>query len=375
MPVFNVSSEPLTQIMSLQADWLELQARSDARYFQSWGWISCWLEKVALEQSVTLIRVRRDDVLVGLGLFVSASLLRRAFIRADVMFLNEYPLADNDMVIEYNGLLAQAGCEADVSQHCLQYLSQHYPSVDEFHFGAQSQLAYDGIALSDVINLRHRIEKQSQSWQVDLTKLTSGLDAYLETLSKNSREQIRYSLRQYEQNSSVTFNVAEDVEQALSYFDALKIYHVKRWREKGESHAFAGKWESFHRYIIRQRFSEGEIQIIKLANEEQEIAYLFNYVWNKRVYVLQMGFNYSDNHRLKPGYLAHAMAVALNRDNGMLIYDFMHGYSRYKSSLSNMSETLTWSVFQRPRLRFKFERIITRLVRMLRKSSEPYDGS
>jgi len=269
MPVFNVSSEPLTQVMSLQADWLELQARSDARYFQSWGWISCWLEKVALEQSVTLIRVRRDDVLVGLGLFVSASLLRRAFIRADVMFLNEYPLADNDMVIEYNGLLAQAGCEADVSQHCLQYLSQHSPSVDEFHFGAQSQLAYDGIALSDVINLRHRIEKQSQSWQVDLTKLTSGLDAYLETLSKNSREQIRYSLRQYEQNSSITFHVAEDVEQALSYFDALKIHHVKRWREKGESHAFAGKWESFHRYIIRQRFSEGEIQIIKLANEEQ----------------------------------------------------------------------------------------------------------
>jgi len=375
MSVFNVSSEPLTQIIQLQSEWLELQARSDARYFQSWGWISCWLEEIALNQNVTLIRVRQDDVLVGMGLFVTASLLRRAIIRADVMFLNEYPVDDNDMVIEYNGLLAQTGCEADVSQHCLQYLSQHYPLIDEFHFGAQSQLAYDGIASSEVMNLRHRIEKKSQTWQVDLTNLTSGLDAYLETLSKNSREQIRYSYRQYERNSSLTFQVAEDVEQALTYFDALKIYHVKRWQEKGEPHAFSGKWEAFHRAIIRQRFSDGEIQMIKLANEEQEIAYLFNYVWNKRVYVLQMGFNYSENHRLKPGYLAHTLAVVFNRDNGMLVYDFMHGYSRYKSSLSNMSETLTWSVFQRPCLRFKFERAITRLVRVLRKNSESCGGS
>ena len=375
MPVFNVSSEPLTQINQLQAEWLELQARSAARYFQSWGWINCWLKEIGLTQNVTLIRVTKDNVLIGMGLFVSASLLRRAIIHADVMFLNEYPVADNDMVIEYNGMLVQSGCEADVLQQCLQYLSERYSSVDEFHFGAQSQLAYDAIASSEVLALRHRIKEQSQSWQVDLTKLTSGLDAYLDTLSKNSREQIRYSLRQYEQNSSVTFHVAENVEQALIYFDALKIYHVKRWQEKGESHAFAGKWEAFHRSIIRQRFSEGEIQLVKLANDEQEIAYLFNYVWNKRVYVLQMGFNYSDNHRLKPGYLAHAMAVSFNRDNGMSVYDFMHGYSRYKSSLSNMSETLTWNVFQRPRLRFKFERMITRLVRMLRKNSDRYDGS
>jgi len=368
MPVFNVTSEPLTHTAHLHVEWLDLLSRCDARYFQSWGWINCWLEEIALEQKVTLIRVHRDNVLVGLGLFVSASLVRRKIIYSHAMFLNEYPLADNDMVIEYNALLSQRGSEKEVYQHCLQHLSQRFPEVDEFYFGAQSQSAYASLAQSNVAGMQHIVESKSQSWQIDLMKFESGMDAYLATLSKNSRAQIRYTRRQYEQHSSVSLYVAEDVKQALVYFDALKLLHIKRWQEKGERHAFNAKWEKFHRHIIQQRFACGEIQMIKITNEQQDIAYLFNYIWEKRVYVLQMGFNYSENHRLKPGYLAHAMAVIYNRDKAMRVYDFMHGYSRYKKSLSDMSEELVWSVLRRPRLKFKFEEIVVQLVRKLRKA-------
>ena len=370
MPVFNVSTEPLTQTSQLQADWLDLQSRSEASYFQSWGWINCWLEEVARDQDAEVLRVTRDNELVGLGIFVTAEISRRKIIHSRVMYLNAYPIADSDMVIEYNGLLAQAGCESDVFRHCLQYLSQQFSSIDEFNFGALSQCSFQSIGPQPVSELRCHIENRSQSWQVDLVALDSGIDAYLDTLSKNSRQQIRYSKRQYDNKSPVEISVAKDIEQALSYFDALKNLHVRRWEERSTDHAFNKRWEKFHRKIIRQRFLHGEIQLIKIANEQQEIAYLFNYVWRKRVYVLQMGFNYSKNKRLKPGYLAHAMAVVYNRDNGMSVYDFMHGYSRYKKSLSNMSETLTWCVFQRSRVKFKLEDIAVRLIRTFRRGDK-----
>lgn len=364
---YKVSSERLGNVAQVQAEWQDLQGRSGCRYFQSWGWISCWLQEIGLEQQITLVRVHQGDLLVGLGLFVSAEFVRRKMIRCKVVFLNEYPLAGNNMVMEYNGLLAQTGCEQAVYQHTLEHLSKQFPLIDEFHFGALSQKAYSSLVQCKVDGLRNRVEDKSPSWQVDLTKFETGMDAYLATLSKNTRAQIRYSRRQYEQQSPVLFHVAENIEQALVFFDALKLLHVTRWQKKGEKHAFKDKWEKFHRGIIQQRFASGEIQMIRVANEHQDIAYLFNYVWKSRVYVLQMGFNYSDNKRIKPGYLAHAMAVVYNRDNAMELYDFMHGFSRYKNSLSDLTENLLWLIWQRPRLKFRIEELAVATVRALRK--------
>ncbi len=364
---YKVSSERLKNVAQVQVEWQDLQRRCDCSYFQSWGWISCWLQKIGLEQQITLVRIHQGDSLVGLGLFVSAEFVRRKMIRCKVMFLNEYPLAGNNMVIEYNGLLAQAGCEQDVCQHTLEHLSKQFPLIDEFHFGALSQSACSSLVQCKIDGLRYRVEDKSLSWQVDLTKFESGFDAYLATLSKNTRAQIRYSRRQYELHSPVLFQVAENIEQALAFFDALKLLHVVRWQEKGEKHAFKDKWEKFHRGIIQQRFASGEIQMIRVANEQQDIAYLFNYVWKNRVYVLQMGFNYPDNKRIKPGYLAHAMAVVYNRDNAIQLYDFMHGFSRYKKSLSDLTENLVWLIWQRPRLKFRIEKLAVAAVRALRK--------
>ncbi len=369
MLAYKVTSERLKSAEQVQAEWQGLQSCCDCSYFQSWSWISSWLQVIAVEQPVTLIRVYQGDALVGLGLFVSAEFVRRKIIPCMVMFLNEYPLAGNDMVVEYNGLLAQTGCEQAVYQNVLEYLSKQFPSTDEFHFGALSQQpAFSSLEQCEVDGLRYIVKGKSASWQVNLTKFEPGMSAYLVTLSRNSRAQIRYSQKHYEKHSPVLLQEAVSAEQALVFFDALKMLHINRWQIKGRRHAFTDrKWENFHRYIIKQRFSSGEIQMIKVANEQQDIAYLFNYVWRKRVYVLQMGFNYSDNSRLKPGYLAHAMAIVYNRDKGMQLYDFMHGYSRYKSSLSDLTEDLVWLVFQRPRLKFRFEQLVTRVIRGFRK--------
>ena len=59
--------------------------------------------------------------------------------------------------------------------------------------------------------------------------------------------------------------------------------------------------------------------MIRIANSDGDIAFLFNYILQRRVYVLQMGFDYPEDKRFKPGYIAHTLAIVHNRDKGFTI--------------------------------------------------------
>ena len=368
MPDYRVESCIIEQLDDIGSQWLDLQQRSDCSYFKSWGWIGTWLQQIAIELQPRIIKVWSDDSLVGIGLFVSKEIKRHLIIHSRVMFLNEAPFDGNDMVIEYNGLLVARGYESEVYKQTVQFLLQQYPSVDEFYFGAvASEPDYRILEKSTVGNLKFIVSEQSECWQVDLEKFEPGLDAYLACLSRNSRGQIRRSLRLYEDQAPVTLSEATTVEEALAFFESLKVLHTKRWQSKGESGSFANAvWVNFHKTLILKRFKFGEIQMIKIANSYGDIAFLFNYIWQRKVYVLQMGFNYPEDKRYKPGYMAHALAIAHNRDKGMVVYDFMHGSARYKKSLGFSSMNLCWVVLQRPRLKFVFERLAVGIIRRLR---------
>ena len=368
VPYYRVESSIVQQLDDIRSHWLDLEQRADCAYFKSWGWIGIWLQQIALDMKPLVIKVWSGDLLVGIGLFVSKNVQRRLAIRSKAMFLNEYPFDDNDMVIEYNGLLVAKGLESEVYNHTVLYLRKQYPLVDEFHFGAVANLpdchTLEKCALGD---LKFIVNDTSECRQVELDKFEPGLDAYLICLSGNTRGQIRRSLRIYEDKAPVVFNEATSIEEALIYFESLKVLHTERWRSKGESGSFANrKWIDFHRALIEERFKFGEIQMIKITNSSGDIAFLFNYVWRRKVYVLQMGFNYPEDKRCKPGYVAHALAIVYNKDKDMAVYDFMHGDGRYKKSLGLSSVNLNWVVLQRPKFKFLFERLAVGFVRRLR---------
>jgi len=145
------------------------------------------------------------------------------------------------------------------------------------------------------------------------------------------------------------------------------VLHTDYWRSKGKGGSFANPlWEKFHRTLINRRFDAGEIQLLKVSSHYGEIAYLYNIVLHKHVYVIQSGFSRSQDKRLMPGYVAHALAIVYNRSKGMLIYDLMHGEALYKRILCNRSRKLLWFVIQRKRLKFSIENFTVGMVRRLR---------
>ena len=357
MSEYRVESAELSDINALEAVWLELQQRADCSFFQSWGWIGTWLSRIADELSPQVVTVYSGNQPVGLGIFISAEITRHHILRSRSMFLNEAPFNGNNMVIEYNGMLVARGHEPGVYAQTLQFLLRHFPTVDEFYFGAMSSVTELEASIKKCgYSVKYICQQASTSWSVILDDIGGSLEEYLATIGKNRRLQIKRSLRIYNEEALVQIDEAETVEQALSFFDGLKKLHTKRWHSCGKSGSFANtRWEIFHRALISSCFKQGEIQLLKVYNENGEIAYLYNFIWRKRVYVLQTGFVMSDDKRLMPGYVAHTLAIIYNKNKGMEIYDLMFGDDLYKKLLCNQKQKLYWSVVQRKKLRFALE--------------------
>ena len=368
MPDYRVESFVVDRPEDLEQQWVDLQQRANCSYFQSWGWIGTWLMQIAIDLKPVVIKVWSGKRLVGLGLFVSADIKRHIIIHSKAMFLNEYPFEGKNMVIEYNGLLAEIGHECNVYAETVKHLFELSNPYDEFHFGAiEEGPVVDLLRNPDEQYSNTIINEESTSWQVDLARFETGLDGYLASLSKNRHAQIRRSLRLYEEQGSLSLCQAENIQQALDFFDGLRVLHTERMQSKYERGSFANLQRvKFFKSLILSRFEQGEIQLLKVDNGRSTIGYLYNFIWRNRVYVLHNGFKITADKRLMPGYVVHALAINYNKEKGMAIYDLMHGDSLYKQILCNQSQKLYWIALQRHRFKFSVEKVIVGLVRRVR---------
>jgi len=368
LPDYRVESHVVDRPEDLEQEWVDLQQRANCSYFQSWGWIGTWLMQIAINHKPVVIKVWSEKRLIGLGLFVPAEIKRHIVVHSKAMFLNEYPFEDRNMVIEYNGLLAEVGCEHGVYTETVKYLFELSNPYDEFYFGAiEDGPAIDLLRNPDGLYSNTIINEESLSWQVDLARIETGIDGYLASLSKNRHAQIRRSLRLYEEQGSLSLCQATNIQQALDFFDGLQVLHTERMQSIYKRGSFANLQRvKFFKSLILSRFEQGEIQLLKVDNAGSAIGYLYNFIWRKRVYVLHNGFKITGDKRLMPGYVVHALAVNYNKEKGMAIYDLMHGDSLYKRILCNQSQKLFWVVLQRHRFKFSVEKVIMGLVRRAR---------
>jgi CelD/BcsL family acetyltransferase involved in cellulose biosynthesis len=89
----------------------------------------------------------------------------------------------------------------------------------------------------------------------------------------------------------------------------------------------------FHRALVSRAWPEGGVELLRIRAGEKPIGYLYNFLWRGWVGYYTSGFVYTDDNRLKPGLVAHWLAIERHLAAGARIYDFMAGESRYKASL------------------------------------------
>ncbi|HEY1258371.1 MAG TPA: GNAT family N-acetyltransferase [Stellaceae bacterium] len=356
--------EALPPLADLEGEWRRLEAAGDPSFFTSWHWIGAWLTALPPASRPALLRGMAQGETVALALLGARVTRRRhGFVRSRGWHLNEAGIAEFDMTIEHNGVLAVRGRSVDAADALVAWFAARGAEADELYLGGTlhrlSKAAVEGRRLG-------RSEVALPAYRVELDRLALSDGDLTPVLSANARQQLRRAFRRHERDGPLRLNEAATVSEALAFFAAMKTLHCASWERRHKKHSFSvGFFEPFHRLLIERSFPAGVIQLLQVCAGDGPIGYLYNFRLNNRIYAYQSGFSDSDP-RDRPGAVTHALAIQHAWRQGMRVYDFMAGHNRLKESFATNVEPMLWQVVQQPRLAFRLEHVARRLKAHLR---------
>jgi CelD/BcsL family acetyltransferase involved in cellulose biosynthesis len=329
--------------------WANLAASSPySSFFLSVEWVSAWLEAFgSVLTHEILVFEDEGGSPVGACLLVQSTERRGSFcVRRLYLNTGGGDPAERPMM-ELNNLLCLPGWEAEI----VEAMSPHLQSLpwDEFVIeGICPGLPLTWLEAKAVPQLSASVVVRTSVY-VDLMQLRQSGASYESTLSANTREQLRRSMRIYRSLGVIRAEVAQSPSRAEEFFDEMCRMHESTWRGRGELGAFASaRRMGFHRTLIQGAFGQGRIQLVKVSAGNETVGILYNFVHNGGVSFYQSGLNYKSHKHLKPGLVTHACAIQECLSLGLDDYDFLAGDARYKRSLANARRNLAWVVFSRP---------------------------
>jgi len=319
-------------------------------FYLSEDWTSLWLDVFGEFVRPQILRFMVEDVPVGVCLLVR-DVERRGPFRVSRLYMNTGAgtLAGRPFM-EFNSLLYIAGWEEKIAAA----LGEHLRALDWDEFsieGISPSPMLSWLQVDTLPELPASVKVRS-SYYVDLGRLRIRKKSYESSLSSNTREQIRRSIKRYSRLGAVRVEIAQDVPQAEDFFEEMRGMHQARWNGRGHAGAFAtGRRLDFHRALIKRAFPKGAIQMLRVLAGNSTIGVLYNFVQHSKVYFFQSGFDYELDSDCKPGFVTHALAIQHCLDAGFSDYDFLAGDARYKRSLAKERRPLHWVVFGRPGMR------------------------
>jgi CelD/BcsL family acetyltransferase involved in cellulose biosynthesis len=330
-----------------EAAWRDLESAAASSFFQSWTWVGC----LARERfpAPVLLRAERDGRTVGLALLNRTP----GRLGAERLWLNESgdPVLDA-VYVEHNGMLL-AHDAADLLPACLRAMLTapiaparrgggpwgrrlRLAGVDTAHLAAAQQ-----------IGAVHLLNETVAPF-VDLAALPPEPEAYLASLSANTRYQIRRSNRCFDRLGPLVVRQAETEAEALEFLDSLAALHQATWSKRGSRGAFANPaFVRFHRALIARALPREELELLRFSAGGQVLGYLYNIRLHGRVFTYQSGFDYAGcaavvGPHVKPGLTCHYAAIVRAHAEGAVAYDFLAGRDRYKNSLTRAATPLYW---------------------------------
>lgn len=372
-PQLSAAVETLPELDALERDWQALEGAAQASFFTSWTWIGTWLRWLPRDLPVRLLRARCGPRTVGLALIVDGptrSCMGLPMCGTQHLHATGRPVLDA-LMVEHNGFLV----DRELGPRGVACLLKTWM---ERHRGS-SELVLPGLPAGHidaalVASLAPRVtwvERIRESFAMDLAKIRASGGDPLSGLSANSRSQIRRSMKEYQTLGALQVRVASDVDQARGWMDEMIALHQAHWTSKGLPGAFSTpEFIAFHRALVGAGVPTGEVQLMRITAGDHTLAVLYSFLRAGRVYFYQGGLDYGliEKHA-RPGLVAHVMAARHHAEQGLDVYDFMVGDSRYKTTLSDLRESMVWGVVQTPSVRLALERAARRWRR--RSADEP----
>ena len=348
---------PFTEFHKVKVIWEIMQNKCPHSFFLSWVWMESWLQTLPKNKNIKFIYgLVNDEPFVAYFSCIKKG-IESNFVYCSRGYLNSTGNREQDEItIEYNGVLIDANIERDVRG----LFTQSFSPWDEFICPAvELEWISDFVSSS---NLNIEFLNKRPCYYVDLNKVRAHDNDISGVLSKNKRSQIKRSMKIYESNGPITLHVAETDEQAIEYLSELEMLHQKKWIENGKKGSFSSKFfKIFHIRLIKNNFTKNVINLVLIKNGDEAIGYLYNFIYQNKVLFYQNGFVYKNDNKLKPGLVCHYLAINYYAKKGYDVYDFLAGNDAYKKSLSTDFTELYWVSIRRNKFIFKIKKFMSKL--------------
>ncbi|MGJ8694382.1 MAG: GNAT family N-acetyltransferase [Thalassotalea sp.] len=343
------------QIKNIKASWLILEENACNSIFTSWYWIETWL--AFIDYNTHLLQVTYQDKIIGLG-FLSEHTFVKYGVSSKQLWLNRTGDTAKDQIWnEYNDILCADGHEYAIRSAVLNHFESHLKDFDELIIGVSNASIVETPHSNKLMQLA---TWQTTSYHTKLNDDIANFNSYLTSLSANSRSQIRRTAKLLGGIDNLSITKAQNTQQAQQFLKAAGELHIKRW--ENQNSGFENPYFiSFHNDFIERHFDHGVVDLLKVENNDRIICYLYNFRYKDTIYFYLSGIEYSQDNRLKPGMLAHSLAIVDYAKQGFDIYDFMGGDGRYKKSLSNESGTMIISNYRRKKPAFLASHLLRRI--------------
>lgn len=168
---------------------------------------------------------------------------------------------------------------------------------------------------------------------INLSEFTN-TDAFLKSLKRNLRQDIKRRVRRLEENPDVKFEVFQrnELKAALNTLPELLKYHSLRWPN-------AYKAPQYHENLIRTLLPLGLMHFSRILINGQTISWRIGFVYRSRYYSYMPAFDTAFK-QYSPGkvHLLYCIDDAINK--GVEIYDQLRGAELYKNEWTKTLDTV-----------------------------------
>lgn len=325
------------EFAALAPEWNRLHAEAQvASVFNSWLWLyEWWLEFGAGRPLRILVARRAEQVLGILPLYIHPARSMRLRLRMVRLVGSGGATQPDDL----GPVLARAD-ETDTVA-ALARAALDLPGVDVWHLADIDPRSSLPAAFQAAAREAGLAPLATSAERIAFLELPSTWDAYLATLRRGPRWQLRRSRRRLEEQEGARFFVWDDPAKLDWAVDRLAELHRLRWAAAGSSRSFSSAaYVQFHRSIIKSFFPRGWLRLYCMEAAGEIRAMLYCYRFRRGVYLMQSGFDPQfSRYGVGKVLLGHALEHAIGEGNE--VFDFLRGEHRYKEELATGHRSTT----------------------------------
>ncbi len=305
----------------LKAEWNDLLHRSISdTLFLTWEWQSTWWENLGVGE-LRIITVREDD-----GTLVGIAPLFEETWNDGTKSLSLIGCVD---VSDYLDVIAARGHEERVYAALLDTIMRaDFPAWNGgLHLCTLPEASPTNAQLKAMAEARGLSTEWKLHDVAPVIDLPAAWDAYLETLDKKQRHEVRRKLRRVEETNHKWYTIAAAAEVDQAVTDFIDLHKQSR----PDKHLFMDeRMQQFFFDMARRLQPRGWLQLAFLEIDGARAASILNFVYNNDVLVYNSGYDPAKYGAFSPGIVLFAFsiqdAIAAKRRR----FDFLRGNEGYK---------------------------------------------